>query len=100
MTHKITDELYMVACAFEGKEIGSDLFRKIIDLKQGKAVLEAVEAIEILYGELKRLNYTASCILENHKYRIGNDYGKLMTAVYEAKVILKKYEPEDKNHDA
>ncbi len=100
MTHKITDELYMVACAFEGKEIGSDFFRKIIDLKQGNAVLEAVKAIEILYGELRRLRHTANFILENHKYKIGNDYGTLVQAIHEANLVLKKYEPEDKSHDA
>jgi hypothetical protein len=97
MSAKITDELYMVACAFEGKEIGSDFFRKIIDLKQGNAVLEAVEAIEILYGELRRLFYTANLILENHKYRIGDDYGKLVEAIYAANLVLKKYERENES---
>lgn len=95
MTPKITDQLYILAGAFEGREIGTDLFRKIIDLKQTEAVSEAIESIEILYGELKRLNHTASSLLEKHKYRIGNDYGILSQSIYEANLVLKKYKPED-----
>jgi hypothetical protein len=91
MTDKITDQLYILAGAFEGREIGADLFRKIIDLKQTEAILEAIETMEILYGELKRLNHTASSLLEKHKYQIGNDYGILKQAIYEANLVLNKY---------